>query len=68
LRGDLDAVRRAAVEEAVAGTDARISELRASVARDLKDVSDRSEENVEVVRRKMGSRIDRLDDQVFGRR
>lgn len=68
LRGDLDAVRRAAVEEAVAGTDARISELRASVARDLKDVSDRSVENIEVLRRKMGSRVDRLDEQVFGRR
>src|SRR5207247_689458 len=68
LRGELDSTRKAAVEEAVAGADARLSGLRASGARDLAGVSNRGDANIEAFRSKMGARLERLEGQVFPRR
>jgi hypothetical protein len=67
LRGELELARAAAVQEAVAGAEARVSDLRASVARELADVSNRGDEQLEALRSKIGTRIERLEGRVFPR-
>ena len=66
MRAELDQWRAAAVQEALAGIDERMSGVSASLARELKDASSRGDENLDRFRRGSEARLERLERRVFG--